>query len=63
MDLMTSFEPTRFGSWIVKLSYIRDESSFVAVMFHLYNFEVMVKAFKDEIEVVNFVTNLGEKYE
>lgn len=62
MDLV-SFANTRFGDWIVKLSYIREEESFVLVAFHLYTFDVQVKAFQKELEVVNFVNYLGERYE
>jgi len=60
---LTSFEPTRFGDWIVKLSRIRSRSSFIVVMFHLYDYSVDVRHFDDEVDVVNFVTTLGEKYE
>jgi hypothetical protein len=60
---LVSFKDTRFGNWIVKLSHLKQKSSYVAVAFHLYNFSVIVRTFKDEIDVINFIESLGEKHE
>lgn len=60
---IVSFETTRFGEWVVKLSYIQAEDTFVVVAYHPYNFEAKVKFFQHELQVVKFVNSLGEKYE
>jgi len=59
----TSFEPTQFGSWLVKLSYTKefDPASFVLVAHNLRNSETIIKAFVYETEVIDFVNFLGEK--
>lgn len=62
MTLIT-FEHARFGDWIVKLSYNQNWDTFLIIASNKLKSECIVKLFTSEIEVVNFVSFLGEKYE
>ena len=61
--ILVTFQPTRFGNWLTKLSYDPNHGGFILVVFNLYNKDCMVRTFVDEMEVIKFVTFLGEKYE
>lgn len=61
--ILTSFQTTLFGLWLVKLSHLRDEDSFLIIAHNAKTAKTIVKSFTDEQDVVNFVNFLGEKYE
>jgi len=58
---IVTFHPTRFGNWIVKLSYCQEYDTFLMVAHNPINDNTMVKAFTTEVEVISFVSLLGEK--
>lgn len=62
---LTTFEPTKFGHWTVKLSYTKenDDPQFVIVASNTVDGSIIIKQFRDELEVIKFVNFLGEKYE
>lgn len=62
MDLIT-FIPTRFGKWTVKLSYAQQYDQFVVVAYDNPDRPSIVRSFDSEIEVVKFVTFLGDQHE
>jgi hypothetical protein len=61
---LTTFHPTRFGNWIVKLSYTKvyNDPQFILIAQNIHDDEVIAKFFSSEMQVVNFVNFLGEKY-
>jgi len=58
---LSAFNPTKFGNWIVQLSYSRDYATFLLFAFHIHNQDTIFRMFYSEMEVVNFVSFLGEK--
>lgn len=63
-EFLTTFQPTRFGDWVVKLSYTKGEDPlFLLLAYHIVTLELVIKTFESEMEVIHFVSFLGEKYE
>jgi hypothetical protein len=62
MTLVT-FQPTRFGNWVVKLSFNQDDQLFLVVAYNVMNDSTAIRSFHGEMDVIKFVNFLGEKYE
>jgi len=61
--VLVGFQTTRFGKWKVQLSFNQDEQLFLVVALNTINDNVIVRSFHGEMDVIKFVSFLGEKYE
>lgn len=61
--VLVRFQTTRFGKWKVQLSFNQDEQLFLVVALNTLNDNVIVRSFQGEMDVIKFVSFLGEKYE
>jgi hypothetical protein len=60
---LSSFQPRKFGSWEVKFSYSRDHATFLVFAVGVNKDDFIFRMFYTELDVINFVSFLGEKYE
>jgi hypothetical protein len=60
---LSSFRLTKFGDWVVKLSYSRADATFLVFAFGVNKDDFIFRMFYNEMDVINFVSFLGEKYE
>jgi hypothetical protein len=60
---LSFFEPTKFGNWVVKLSYSRGDATFLVFAVNVNKEDFIFKMFYNELDVIDFVSFLGDKNE